>query len=483
MAKNAKEHIYYVSGMHCASCEILIEKKILETKNIKSVDASTTKGEVLIEYENKKPNIHKLNEIFEKTGYVFSDFPIKEPARAGQSKELVMILGMGLLIIAGFIGLNRLGLSGLINVSSESFLPIFFALGLVAGVSSCAALVGGIILSVSKQWNELYSVTDSVWKKIQPNLIFNAGRLVSYGFLGAILGAIGGKLNFSLKFGPVLIILVSIIMIFSAFHLFGFRAFRKFQLTMPKLITRIIANEANFKGRYAPFLTGALTFFLPCGFTITAQGVALVSGNAIQGGLIMFLFALGTLPTLLLIGLSSAKFSQKPRLFNSFLRVSGVLILFFAFYNINSQLNVLGIPNFSDLGSDYRQSSGAKNNVFQDGKEGLPPIINGKQILKMNASSYDYSPNYFKVRAGIPVRWEIRDIGTSGCTNAIISRNLFKGEISLTPGQTSVKEFVPEKSGKYKFSCWMGMISGIIEVVGENSAAFGDGGFFFPLSE
>ena len=83
----------------------------------------------------------------------------------------------------------------------------------------------------------------------------------------------------------------------------------------------------------------------------------------------------------------------------------------------------------------------------------------------MDASSRGYSPNYFKVRVGIPVRWEITDKGTSGCTNAIISKSLFEGEILLTPGQTSIKEFTPEKPGKYKFSCWMGMVSGTIEVV------------------
>ena len=65
----------------------------------------------------------------------------------------------------------------------------------------------------------------------------------------------------------------------------------------------------------------------------------------------------------------------------------------------------------------------------------------------------------------VPVRWEITDKGTSGCTNAIISKGLFNEEISLVPGETSVKEFTPGKPGKYKFSCWMGMISGIIEVV------------------
>ena len=42
--------------MHCASCEILIEKKLLEFENIKSVNASTGKGEVVIEYEGEKPS-------------------------------------------------------------------------------------------------------------------------------------------------------------------------------------------------------------------------------------------------------------------------------------------------------------------------------------------------------------------------------------------------------------------------------------------
>jgi plastocyanin domain-containing protein len=89
----------------------------------------------------------------------------------------------------------------------------------------------------------------------------------------------------------------------------------------------------------------------------------------------------------------------------------------------------------------------------------------------MSASSNGYTPNYFKVKTGVPVRWEINDTGTSGCTNAIISRSLFDGQIDLTPGTTSVKEFTPQKAGKYKFSCWMGMISGTIEVVDKSASS------------
>jgi len=167
---------------------------------------------------------------------------------------------------------------------------------------------------------------------------------------------------------------------------------------------------------------------------------------------------LGTTPILLGIGFSSLKLSSDPHSASRFTKIAGILVLFFALFNLNSQLNVLGLKSFGDLILPKTISVSADEN-------GLPPVVNGKQIIKMNASASGYSPNNFKVRAGIPVRWEITDTGTSGCTNAVISRSLFNDQIGLTPGQTSVKEFTPEKPGKYKFSCWMGMISGIIEVV------------------
>ncbi|MDP3093882.1 MAG: sulfite exporter TauE/SafE family protein [bacterium] len=461
-----KEHIYFVEGMHCASCEVLIEKKLLALKEIESVEASTDKGKVVVVYQGQRPDTSKLNEIFKRENYLFFDHPIKTVGEKERS-SFFTIAGSALLFIAGFFILKNSGLLGLINVNSTSSLPTFFLLGLMAGISSCAALVGGLILSMSKQWLQLYSEKDTVLNKLQPHLMFNFGRIISYAVLGALLGAIGSKLQISLGFTSFLVIAVSLIMAFLGLQMLGAKAFRKFQFTMPKFITRRIADETNFQGKYMPFLMGAFTFFLPCGFTITVQGLALISGSATQGALIMLFFALGTLPALLAIGLSAVKFFQKPHLSHKFLKVAGVLVLFFALYNVNAQLNVLGLPSFSDIKLKLNPGQRVSNNSG----EGLAPIVGGKQIIKMDAFSYGYKPNYFKVKAGVPVRWEINDVGTSGCTNAIISKGLFSEEIPLTLGQTSVKEFTPEKPGKYKFSCWMGMVSGIIEVVDGKVAA------------
>jgi len=455
-----KEQIYFVKGMHCASCELIVEKRLLQEKEIEAVDASTTDGRVVVEYKGKRPVLAKLNKIFKKEGYSFSKNKSKKK-KEEKPDDLLIIAGTSLAIIIGFVWLSKSGLSALVSVNAKSALPMFLGFGLLAGLSSCAALVGGIVLSMSKQWSDMHGVDDSILKKSEPHLLFNLGRLISYGILGALLGAIGSVLQLSLAFSSVLILGVSVMMLLLALQMLGVEAFQRFQIRVPKFVTRYVSDEKNFSGRYMPFLMGALTFFLPCGFTITIQGLALASGSAVQGGLIMLFFALGTLPVLLGIGLSSVKFSEKPHLANRFLKVAGVLVLFFALFNINSQLNILGWASLSDISFG---SSSAVEALDND----LPPIVNGKQVLKMDALAYGYEPNNLKVKAGVPVKWEITDKGTSGCTNAVMSRGLFDGEIALTRGQTTIKEFTPEEPGKYKFSCWMGMVSGVIEVVDDS---------------
>jgi len=463
--ENLKETVYYVKGIHCASCEIVIEKRLLEEKGVEGVEASFGSNEVRVIYREDKPGLLRLNEIFKKEGYVFSN---KKEEKEGLGKEKIkkglIVLGVSLLVIAGFTVLNRGGYVGLVRVDLNSALPAFFIFGLLAGFSSCSALVGGVILSMSKQWSELYSKKRGGWGRYEPHILFNGGRLVFFGLFGAVLGYFGGVVNVLPWVGSVLAIGASVVMIILGLGMIGLRSFERLRFSMPRGVTRFVANEKNFKGRWMPFLMGGLTFFLPCGFTITTLGLALISGSAVKAGLIMLSFALGTLPALLLIGVTSVKFSERVDYFRWFTKIAGVLVLFFAVYNINAQLNVLGVKSFSDL--VYGSVSEMET------KDGFVPIVDGKQIVKMDALSYGYEPSRFKIRAGVPVVWEITDKGVSGCTNAVISKGLFEGEIKLGDGKVSVKEFVVDRVGEYKFSCWMGMVSGVFEVVDEN----GEGG-------
>ncbi len=459
----SKWQAYNVSGMHCASCEVLIEKKLLEQNNIKAVQATAGKNQVSIAYEGEKPSLSRLNRLFENDGYLFTESS-KETHQAGGIKNnwFGALVTAGL-IIAAFILVSKSSFGSLVNVTSQSALPLFFVFGLLAGVSTCAALVGGIVLSMSKQWASLYSVNNNTWERLQPHLMFNTGRLAAYAIGGFILGLIGNRLQISLGFTSLLVLAASLLMLFFGLQMLGLKAFQKFQITLPKTITRKISDEKKFQGKFLPAAMGALTLFLPCGFTLTTQGLALISGNPMRGSLIMFLFALGTVLPLLAIGLSSVKFSKNHSRAEKFSKTAGILVLFFALFNINAQLNVLGLPSLDNFSFSLSQTSQEKTKVAD---KDLPPIINGRQIIKMEASSSGYKPNYFKVRAGVPVYWEINDAGTSGCTNAIISKNLFSGQIDLVPGKISAKEFIPRTPGRYKFSCWMGMISGTIDVIG-----------------
>lgn len=451
MSKKIKSITYSVSGTHCHACEILIEKEIIKLRGVEMVAASSAKGQVTIEYAKNRPSLDKINEVLRDSGYEF--FEGKVTPTPSPFSDYLKSFFIALVIILVFYFLNTSGLLSF-NVSSDSALPAYILFGLLAGFSTCAALVGGIVLSLTRQWLSLHSSSDSLTTRLKPALMFNLGRVIFFGIFGAILGYFGSFFHLSLTAGAVISILVSIVMLVLGLQMLGMAGFQSFQFALPKSLTGRFADEQNFQGKYMPFLMGAFTFFLPCGFTLTVQSLALASGSMLTGALIMAFFALGTFVPLLLIAWGGTVSKSK-----YFSYVAGILIILFALHTANSQLAVLDLPNFSFSSSSISPATSVDD---------LAPIINGQQILKMDASSSGYSPNFFKIRAGEPVRWEITDRGTSGCTNAVLARSLFDGVINLVPGTTSVKEFTaPAAPGTYRFSCWMGMISGSIEVINQ----------------
>lgn len=429
MAKAIKTCTLNVSGTHCRSCELLIEQGISKLPGVKSVSASTTDKKVVIKYSKTQPQVSELNNLFKENNYQFSEStPLAET-----KTNLLSVLLASIGIITLFYLFQQSGLFSTFNVSPDSSTPAFFLFGLLAGFSTCAALVGGIVLSLSK-------------KGVSSVLSFNLGRLIIFAILGAVLGYFGSFFRLSITASAIITILVSVVMIVTALQMLNVKWFNRLNFSLPKSVTSKIAFSSN-----APsFILGGLTFLLPCGFTLTAQSLALASGSWLTGALTMMFFALGTFIPLMIIGISGAKVQSNPSKSKFFSQVAGIIIFVFAIFNINSQFTVLGVGV---------PLAGTQKSVDNQTVEGI-------QILKMDASSSGYSPNSFTVKAGQPVRWEITDRGTSGCTNAVISRQLFQGQINLVPGTTSIKEFIaPTATGTYRFSCWMGMISGTINVV------------------
>ena len=173
---------------------------------------------------------------------------------------------------------------------------------------------------------------------------------------------------------------------------------------------------------------------------MSMQVFAIGTGSFWGGGIIMLMFALGTLPVLMGLGIASNRFKNVK--IGLFKKVAGLAILFFAFYTLASGLAIQGLN--LNLGSGQAASAEIQS------KE--------KQVINMTVSYRGYSPSSFKLERGVPVEWRINVTQLSGCNNAIISPS-FGIEKPLKSGMNIV-EFTPNKTGAFGFSCWMGMIRG-----------------------
>ena len=130
------------------------------------------------------------------------------------------------------------------------------------------------------------------------NLTYQFGRIVTYAFLGALLGIIGEGFELS-GFQNYLTIAAGILLIIMAVFSFGGTDFAskipflsKFLLSVKMNLGKLL-QKADYKSRFA---TGILNGFLPCGMVYMALTASLAAGGIWESSLFMLLFGLGTLP-------------------------------------------------------------------------------------------------------------------------------------------------------------------------------------------
>lgn len=460
-----KETTYYISGMHCASCELLVEKRLLKEQGVKSVDASLGNGVVRIEHANSIPSLDTLNTWFKEDGYTFSK---KKPKKKKEllfyivdgkqgihlnkkllKRKLVTAAKIFLIFYALYL-IEKTGIAAYVTVTETSSLGVFFVFGLVAGLSSCAALVGGILLSLTKSWNDQYGYEATTQQKMTPHIYFHGGRLLSYAVLGAILGAVGQAVALeNVTVYALITLVVSLVMLLIGLQMAGVEWAERFQIRMPKQITRAVAGAKGEKSNRMPLAIGAATVLLPCGFTLIAQGLALTSGSWRTGALMMIAFVLGTMIPLLFIGLASVQGTKNAKRGRSFSFYAGVVLVIFALYNVNGQLNVLGLPSISDVFAE-RPSQATEIQA--------PIKVGSEQIVTMVAKGFSYtltSPS--TIQAGVPTKLVVDDQGIQGCGVFLAARGLMPGFVDLKYGENVIDLGTPKK-GTYKITCSMGMV-------------------------
>mgnify|MGYP001567663717 FL=1 len=452
--------------MTCSSCEIMLERKLKVVKGVVKVDVNHKTGVASITADaTNLPSLKMIAAVVQNAGYRL----VKNPDTTGSSLVGVsqepsnkkwLEIGASLLIIFALYKILQAFdvISYASSFASASTLGGIFIIGLVAGTSSCLAVTGGLLLSMAAKHNEAHG-SETHWQKFKPLMTFNTGRLASYFFFGGLVGILGKAITLSPRMTGYMNIVVALIMLSLAFSILKIIPKGSLGIRLPKRFSHWIANLSESKHPAAPFCLGALTFFLPCGFTQSLQLVALASGSFLVGGLTMFIFALGTLPALL--GISTISATAKGTFSRLFLRFSGTLVLILAVFNLNSGLLLTGF----DI--SYVFANAFLNSEIVPYPEGDPNVIiasDGTQIINMKVTSFGYQPNAFTIEAGKPtIVNAVADTNISGCTN-ILTIPAFGLTKNLQPGSESkIGPFTPTKD--FILTCSMGMVRADVKVI------------------
>lgn len=330
-----KKENYFVEGMHCKSCELYIESQFKDIKGIKNIKSNSKDLSLEFEIEdtvNTSEVIKKINEKISGSGY---NIKTKVLSKERNLKNIPLAILLSTLLLLLFVLLQKIGIGN--NLFSENIsYPSVFVIGIVASISSCMAVVGSLVLSIS-------SVYAKEGSTLKPILIFHISRIIGFFLLGGLLGYLGSLFIISKEIEIVIGIALFLFMLILGINLLDITdIFKKFEITLPKSISKNLFSGNVVNNILAPVIIGIGSFFLPCGFTQSMQLNSVISGNFIDGALIMFIFSLGTLPVLLLISFGAKRIS-KSKNSDLYFKISGLLVILFAIYNFLGTLVANGV--------------------------------------------------------------------------------------------------------------------------------------------
>jgi sulfite exporter TauE/SafE len=180
-------------------------------------------------------------------------------------------------------------------------------LGGVHCLGMCGPLAGAFTFSLAAE------IQVKPVRVAQMQLAYNLGRISSYVVLGIVAGVIGMALveaGSLLSVQRWLLLFAGVWMLILAAWLVGWSS-------LPAQLERLAGGwwgrfSASWRSRFLPVrhLLGAYTFgllwgCLPCGLVYSTLLLALSSGSWLDGGLVMLAFGLGSLPNLMLMGVSA----------------------------------------------------------------------------------------------------------------------------------------------------------------------------------
>lgn len=311
--------------MHCPACEFLVADEVGADPDVVSARARRSDDRLWVEVgtdDGVSALKTRWNTRLAPLGYrlwLEEEDPVRETR-----KETAAGAGLGIGFLVLFAALQ---VSGLVDLFSPDSLgvPGAFFLGLLASVSSCFALVGGLLVSYTAAVARRNPAAAG-----SGLLAFHSVRLGVFFAGGGLLGWAGGALGTSMELQRVLLTAAALVMTGLGANLLGAK--------LPGL-GKGMKRTSHAKGMASwgtlggGALLGALTFVLPCGFTQSVQFQALASGSFWEGAWLTLAFALGTLPVLASVGwLLSKGIAGKGRAV--MLKAGGTVVLGLGLYQL-----------------------------------------------------------------------------------------------------------------------------------------------------
>ena len=332
---DTQRYTFHVTGMHCKACEHLIEDELKDIAGVETVHADLAAQTVTVVGSltgDADMLVRTLSESIKEHGYMLSR---NREAKPISWSDFAIAIPVALVFFGAFLLLQRTGLVHLIGDGEVSY-GTALVIGVIASLSSCMAVVGGLVLSLSASYAKEEKST------VLPHTLFHVSRLISFFLLGGVIGAIGTAFTLSTTATFVLGVLIGLVMLVLGVNLLDiFHTTKKFQFAMPKIFAAHAFRTTDMEHTLAPVLAGIATFFLPCGFTQSMQLYTLGSGGFVAGGLTMLTFAFGTLPVLALMSFVSFKF-HKSKYAGVFFKSAGLIVIGFALMNIINSFVIVG---------------------------------------------------------------------------------------------------------------------------------------------
>lgn len=207
-----------------------------------------------------------------------------------------------------------------------------FTVGLLGNVH-CLGMCGGIATAIGLTKGQ-HRVTNV--------LLFNAGRVLTYCLLGGMVGVFGhGVLQAAPGVGPWLRVAAGLLLIAMGLYInqwwMGLTALERVGAYVWNPIKPVFTEFTTRAGYLNKLLLGLLWGFLPCGLVYSVLGWSLATADPLRSALLMGSFGVGTLPAMLVSGMSGQTLMRRLR--EKGVRVViGLLLIAFGLWTMTSPL-------------------------------------------------------------------------------------------------------------------------------------------------